>query len=503
MNELLSGLILGFGVALTPENIFYCFIGVLLGTFTGVLPGIGSLAAMSMLLPITYYIPSTAAIIMLAGIYYGSQYGGSIASILLNLPGSPASAVACIDGYPMTLQGRAGIALLMTTAASLVGACVGIALLVSIGPTLASAGLAFGSAEYFALMLLGLVAAGTIAHGSALKGLAMVVLGVLLGTVGTDMSTGVQRYTLGFGELFDGISLVALAMGLFGVSEVMASINQARQRSADDRKVTFRSMIPTADDLRRSIFPIWRGSALGSFLGALPGTGVTISAFMAYAVEKRVAKQPERFGKGAIEGVTAPEAANNAAAQTAFIPTLTLGIPGDVTMALLLAAMMLHGIPPGPQMISQHPDLFWGLVASFFIGNVILVILNVPLIGVWVKIVSIPYRILYPAILMFICIGVYSVNYSAFDVLTVIFFGCAGYMMRLMGFEPAPLLIGFVLGPMIEENMRRALAISRGDPWIFIERPISASFLLVTVLLIAWVAWAWHRNTRKRGEVGE
>lgn len=492
MMEMMANLAFGFEVALSPTNLLYCFLGVSIGTFVGVLPGLGALATISMLLPLTFHLPATTALVMLGGIYYGTQYGGSIASILLNLPGSPSGAVACLDGYPMAKQGRAGIALLITAVASFVGASVGILLLSGFGPVLARVGLAFGPSEYFSMMMLGLVAAGTIAHGSALKGLAMVVLGVLLGLVGTDINTATQRYTFGLIPLFDGITLVAIAMGLFGVSEVIASVNRP-QPKASASGISFRSMIPTRDDVRRSVLPILRGSGVGSFFGTLPGTGASIAAFMAYAVEKRITRNPKRFGAGAIEGVAAPEAANNAGAQTSFIPTLTLGIPGDAIMALMLGAMIVHGITPGPQVVTQHPDLFWGLVASFWIGNVILLILNVPLIGIWIRILEIPYNILYPAILLFVCVGVFSVNNSVFDVFLVAVFGGVGYGMRLLGFEPAPLMVGFILGPMLEENFRRALVISRGDLLVFVDRPISAGFLIATGLVIAWSIWIGAR----------
>jgi TctA family transporter len=495
--DIFSGIALGFEVALSPENLVYCFIGVFIGTFTGALPGIGSLAAVSMLMPITYHLQPTAALIMLAGIYYGSQYGGSIASILLNLPGSPSTAVTCIDGYPMARQGRAGVALFMTAAASFIGGTIGILALSAFGPVLAEVGLSFGPAEYFAMMFLGLIAAGTIAHGSPLKGTAMVVLGLLLGAVGTDINTGVQRFTLGIGSLYEGVPLVAVAMGIFGISEVIRRVNQARPKRTTEDAVTLRSMLPARDDVRRSVMPVARGTGLGAFFGTLPGTGVTIAAFMSYAVEKRISRTPERFGTGAIEGVVGPEAANNSAAQTAFIPTLTLGVPGDATMALLLGTLMIHGLPPGPMLVANHGDLFWGLVASFWIGNVLLLILNIPLVGIWVRMLRIPYSVLYPAILLFVSIGVYTVNNNTFDIMIVVLFGGIGYFMLWLGFEPAPLLVGFFLGPLIEENFRRSLVISKGDPMIFLERPISLALLIATVCLVAWVARASYKRSRK------
>jgi putative tricarboxylic transport membrane protein len=495
--DLLSNLALGFDTAFSATNLLYCFIGVFLGTFIGVLPGIGALATIALLLPITFHLEPTSALVMLAGVYYGAQYGGSTASILLNLPGTPAAAVACLDGYPMTKQGRAGIALFMTTVASFFGASFGIIILTLAAPTIAEFALKFGPAEYFAMMLLGLIAASTLSSGSPVKGIAMVVLGLLLGIVGTDVNTGVLRFTFGIPELSDGISLVAIAMGLFGVSEVIASIDKVRRGAIKQQKITFRSMVPTRDDVSRSWFPMARGTGVGAFFGALPGAGSTIASFMSYALEKRVASDPDRFGKGAIEGITSPEAANNAACQTAFIPTLTLGIPGDVVMALMLGALMIHGIAPGPQLMVEHPQLFWGLIASFWIGNVMLVFLNIPLIGLWVKFLQIPYRMLYPGILLFVCLGVYSINNNVFDIGVVVFFGAIGYIMILLKLEPAPLLLGYVLGPLMEENLRRAMLISRGDPMVFVERPISAVLMAFTLLLLLWAVWATVRARRK------
>jgi len=491
--DLLSNLALGFGAAFAPATLLYCFIGVLLGTLIGVLPGIGALATISLLLPITYHMTPASAIIMLAGVYYGAQYGGSTASILLNLPGTPSSAVACLDGYPMAKQGRAGVALFMTTVASFVGAIIGLFVLAAFTPAISELGLKFGPAEYFSMMLLGLIAASTIATGSPLKGIAMVVFGLLLGMVGTDVNSGVARYDFDIPELTDGLNLVALAMGIFGISEVINSINNV-PRGGTGGRITLRSMMPTREDNRRSMAPMLRGSAVGSFFGALPGTGASIASFMSYAMEKKIAREPQRFGKGAVEGVTAPEAANNAAVQTAFVPTLSLGIPGDAVMALMLGALIIHGIQPGPMMITEQPELYWGLIASFVIGNVMLVILNIPLIGVWVSILRIPYNVLYPAILVFICMGVYSVNNNTFDVQMVALIGVAGYVLMLLRFEAAPLLLGFILGPMVEENLRRALLLSRGDPAIFVERPISASLLAVGALLLLWSCWSAMRR---------
>ncbi|HEY9539222.1 MAG TPA: tripartite tricarboxylate transporter permease [Kiloniellaceae bacterium] len=498
--ELLSNLALGFEVAFSPVNLFYCFVGVFLGTFIGVLPGIGALAAVSMLLPVTFYLEPATALVMLAGVYYGAEYGGSIASILLNLPGTPAAAVTCLDGYPLARSGRAGVALFMTTAASFVAAIIGILILTFFAPLLVKVALAFGPAEYFAIMLLGLVAAAAITMGSAIKGIGMVTVGILIGTVGTDINTGVWRFTFNSPYLIDGVSLVALAMGLFGITEVIASINDSA--SAPKGSITLRSMLPRRDDVRRSVLPILRGTGIGAFFGTLPGTGQTIAAFISYAVEKRVAADPSRFGKGAIEGIAAPEAANNASAQTAFIPTLSLGIPGSATMALMLGAMMIHGIAPGPMVIVNHPDIFWGVVASFFIGNVLLVVLNVPLIGLWVRLLQVPYQYLYPVIIVLICIGVYSVNNNVFDVALALLFGVVGYAMRLLGFEPAPLLIGFVLGPMMEENLRRGLLLARGDYYQLLAQPITGSVLCLTLLLVLWSLWSSLRRRRAAAGAG-
>ena len=497
--DILNGLMIGLESAMNPVTLLYCFIGVFLGTLIGVLPGIGALAAISLLLPITYHIPPTAAIVMLAGIYYGAQYGGSTASILLNLPGTPSSAVACLDGYPMAKQGRAGVALFMTTIASFVGSMLGILALVLFSPAIAELGLKFGAAEYFAMMLLGLIAASALASGSPAKGLSMVILGLLLGTVGTDVNSGQARFDFGIPELMDGINLVALAMGVFGIAEVISSINQVRGSEVKE-KITMRSMTPTRKDVKDSIMPMLRGTGIGSFFGALPGTGASIASFMSYAVEKKIAKDPSRFGNGAIEGITAPEAANNAAAQTAFVPTLSLGIPGDAVMALMLGALIIHGIQPGPMLMSQQPDLFWGLIVSFGIGNIMLMVLNLPMIGMWVAILRIPYRVLFPAILVFISLGVYSVNNNTFDVLMVAGIGAVGYLLAVFKFEAAPLLLGFVLGPLMEENLRRALLLSRGELSTFIDRPISAGFLAFGAAILLWSAWGSLKNFMRARE---
>jgi TctA family transporter len=422
---------------------------------------------------------------MLGGIYYGTAYGGSTASILFNLPGTPSSAVTCLDGYPMAQQGRAGVALLLTTVGSFFGASVGILVMMLFSPLIVRMALNFGPAEYFSLMLMGLVTASVISIGSMIKGMSMVTFGVLLGVIGNDIYTGAPRLTFGITNLMDGINLIALAMGLFGITEVIASINGVAERTLN-RDISMRSMLPTREDVRRAWRPMLRGTAIGAFFGALPGTGGTIAAFMSYAVEKKIAKDPSRFGRGAVEGVIAPESANNAADQTAFIPTLTLGIPGSATMALILGVVMIHGYVPGPRLMAEHPDMFWGLVMSFWIGNVMLVILNIPLIRVFVWLLTAPYCLLYPAILMFIGIGVYSVDNNTFDVFTACAIGALGYVLRVLDFPPAPLLLGFVLGPLMEEHFRRATLVAHGSFEIFVARPISLGFLLITAALLLW-----------------
>ncbi|ESR23005.1 tripartite tricarboxylate transporter permease [Lutibaculum baratangense] len=495
--DIFANLVLGLETAFSPVNLFYCFVGVFLGTLIGVLPGIGPLTAISMLLPLTFHFGPTTALIMLAGIWYGTGYGGSTAAILLNIPGTTSSAVTCLDGYPMSRQGRGGVALLMTTVASFIGGSISIVLLMIFAPAIARYALQFGSAEYFSLMVLGLVAASAVTDGSAAKGLAMVVLGIVLGTVGIDIYSGQTRFDFGFLELGNGISLIALAMGLFGVSEVILSARDVGTKALDRSSVTLRVMKPTREDLKRSWLPILRGSGIGSFFGTLPGTGPSIASFMSYAVEKRVSRDPGRFGSGAIEGVVAPEAANNAADQTAFIPTLALGIPGSATMALMLGALTINGIAPGPTLMTDQPSLFWGLVMSFWIGNILLVILNIPMVGLWVRLLLVPYRILLPAILMFICIGTYSVNNSAFDVWLVVCFGALGYVMRILQFPAAPLLLGFVLGPMMEEHFRRAMLLSRGDFMTFFDRPISAVVMSLSLALLAWGLFSAFRVRRR------
>jgi len=488
---------LGFESALSPLKLLYCFAGVFMGMLMGVLPGVGAMATISMLLPVTFYVEPDVGLILLAGIYYGAQYGGSITSILMNLPGTPSSAVICLDGYPMAQQGRAGPAIFLTTIASFGGSVIAIVLLMTIAPLAAELALRFGAAEYFALMVLGLVAAASLAQHGIARGLAMVVVGLALGLVGTDVVSGTFRFTFGALELADGLSVIAMAMGLFGVAEIVANlVDPARQPSRSDR-VRMKDLAPGRADLRQVPGPLVRGGATGALLGILPGTGASIAAFVSYGLEKRLSRTPERFGTGHVPGVVAPEAANNAAAQSAFIPTLTLGVPGDPVMALMMSALIIHGIQPGPLVIQEHPVLFWGLIASFVIGNLMLLVLNLPLIGLWVRLLRVPYRRLYPIILVLICIGVYAVGNSAFDVLQVVFFGAVGYAMKGLRLEPAPLILGFVLGPLLEENFRRALILSRGDLATFVERPISAGFLLAGGAIVALSVVTARRAARR------
>ncbi|WP_116134641.1 tripartite tricarboxylate transporter permease [Tropicimonas sp. IMCC34043] len=479
----IEGLAHGLSVALQPSILIYSLFGALLGTFVGVLPGIGAMAAITLLLPITYYISSEAALVMLAGVYYGAQYGGAVASILLRLPGTPQSAVTTLDGYPLAQQGRAGVALFTSMISSFTGSMLGIVVLVVLAGWLAGMATLFGAAEYAAMMIMGLVAASTIGSERPAKNFAMVVVGLILGCVGTDVNSGAQRLTFGQPVLMDGINMVALAMGLFGVAEVITNIPIAERRGPPAR-VSLRQLVPTRNDIRRMTAAIPRGAALGGFFGALPGTGSTISSFLAYALERRISRTPERFGKGAIEGIAGPEAANNSASITAFVPTLTLGIPGDPIMALMLGALVIHGVQPGPMMLQSRPDMFWGLVASFGIGNIFLLLINLTLIGVWVSILRIPFRWLYPAIIVFVCLGVYSVRGATFDIAMVAGIGAIGYALTLASFSPALLLLGFVLGPLIETNLRRALLISRGDAMVFLERPIACGFVVATAALI-------------------
>lgn len=487
---MVDNILLGFNTALSLNNLMYSFIGVFIGNLIGVLPGIGALAAISMLLPVTYGLDPAGALMMLAGLYYGTSYGGATTTILLNLPGTPTHAVVCLDGHPMAKQGRAGSALLIAMISSFTGATIGIMMIMAFGPMLVELSFKFGPAEYFSLMLLGLLAASTLTTGAPLKGISMVFVGLIMGVVGTDINTGVSRFTFGIPELQDGLVVVAVAMGLFGIADVLSHANQLGTGSAVSKsKIGWRAMRLEKGELKQSIPAIGRGAGIGAFFGILPGTGGSIASFMSYAIEKKTSRTPSRFGKGAIEGVAGPESANSSAAQTAFIPTLSLGIPGDAVMALMLGAMMIHNIQPGPQLMVDHPTVFWGLIASFWIGNLMLLFLNIPLVGMWVKLLSVPYRLIYPAVLFFICIGVYSANNNLFDVGIVLIIGLFGFVSSRLGFEPAPLLLGFVLGPMMEENFRRALLLSRGDMTVFLTRPISAVCMVAVFAMLALVAF--------------
>ncbi|GHU04701.1 hypothetical protein FACS1894158_05550 [Betaproteobacteria bacterium] len=496
---MLDHLIFGFSVALSLQNLFYCFIGVFVGTLVGVLPGISPLISISMLLPITFTLEPLSSLIMLAGIYYGAQYGGSTTSILLNLPGEASSVITCMDGYQMARHGRAGPALAIAAISSFFAGCVGTVLIGMFGPPIAGLALKFHAAEYFSLMVMGLVAAAVLAQGDMVKALAMVVFGIVLGIVGTDVSSGKQRFTFGIYDLSDGIGFTIVAVGLFAVTEVIKNLESSEETEVFTAKIT--SLMPTFADMKASVTPTLRGTALGSFFGMLPGAGPAISAFSAYMLEKKVAKDPSRFGHGAIEGVAAPEAANNAHVQCSFIPTLTLGIPGSPVMALMLGALMIQGIAPGPQVMTRNPELFWGLIASMWIGNLILVILNLPLVGIWVKLLKVPYRWLFPCIFMFICIGNYSLNNSAIEVYLTAGFGALGYILLKLECEPAPLILGFVLGPLMEDSLRRAMLLSRGDPTVFFTRPISLAFILVTILLLVTVIMHGLRKKRKKDSV--
>ncbi len=483
--ELLQNLMLGFSVALSFNNILYCFIGVLLGTLIGVLPGIGPIATISMLLPATFVLPPVSALIMLAGIYYGAQYGGSTTAILVNLPGEVSSVVTCLDGYQMARKGEAGKALGIAALSSFFAGTVATFLIAGFAPPLAELALKFGPADYFSLMVLGLIAAVVLAHGSVIKAIAMIILGLLMGLIGTDVNSGVARYSFGLPELIDGVGIGTIAMGMFGFSEIIRNLETGEEREVFTKSI--HGLLPNWSDIKRAFWPTVRGTTLGSMLGILPGGGPVLGAFSAYTLEKKMSKTPEKFGTGMIEGVAAPESANNAAAQTSFIPLLTLGIPSNPVMALMIGAMIIHGIQPGPQIMTAKPELFWGMIASMWVGNLLLVVLNLPLIGMWVKLLTVKYDYLFPAILIFCCIGVYSISNAWMDVLLAALFGFIGYVFIKLETEPAPLLLGFVLGPMMEENLRRALLLSRGDPMVFISRPISLTLLIISVILIGLV----------------
>jgi putative tricarboxylic transport membrane protein len=500
---ILSNLWLGFLVAVTPINLLYCLIGVMLGTLIGVLPGIGPVATIAMLLPITFNLNPVSALIMLSGIYYGAQYGGSTTAILVNIPGEAASVVTCLDGYQMARQGRAGPALATAAIGSFFAGCVATLVIAVAAPPLAEVALKFGPSEYFSLMVFGLVAATVLAHGSLTKAIAMVVFGLLLGIIGTDVNSGVLRFTFDIPELSDGIGFVVVAMGMFGTAEIIANLEQGEHREVFTAKVG--RLMPSKEDWKRIWAPIMRGTALGSFLGILPGGGALLASFGAYTLEKKVSRHPEQFGKGAIEGVAGPEAANNAGAQTSFIPMLTLGIPGNAVMALMIGALMIQGIAPGPQVMNEKPQLFWGLIASMWVGNLMLVILNLPLIGMWIKLLSVPYRYLYPSILTFMAIGVFSLSNNPFDVLIMALFGVLGYVCVKLECEPAPMILGFILGPLMEENMRRAMLLSRGDPFVFVSpsKPISLGFIIASVILLIIVMLPALRKKREEVFVAE
>ena len=499
--ELLDNLMLGFSVAFTAENLTYAFLGCLLGTLVGVLPGLGPVPTIAMLLPITYVLPPVAGLIMLAGIYYGTQYGGSTTAILVNLPGETSAVVTVLDGHQMARNGRAGAALSIAAIGSFFAGSVATLLIAAFAPPLAEVAFAFGPAEYFSLMVLGLIGAVVLASGSLSKAICMILLGLLLGMVGTDVNSGVARYDFSIPELQDGIDFAIVAMGVFGLSEIMANLELKEQRVSISDKVG--SLYPSKQEISEAWPAVVRGTALGSALGLLPGGGSVLSAFASYTLEKKISKNPERFGKGHPAGLAGPESANNAGAQTSFIPLLTLGIPGNAVMALMVGAMTIHNIQPGPQVMTSHPELFWGLIASMWIGNLMLVVLNLPLIGIWVKLLRVPYRMLFPAILVFCTIGVYSLNYNVFDIFVFAVFGVIGYLWSKLKCEGAPLLLGLVLGPMMEENFRRALLLSRGEFSTFLTRPLSASLLVAALLLMVLVTLPALRKKRDEAFVEE
>ncbi|SCZ04582.1 tripartite tricarboxylate transporter permease [Microvirga guangxiensis] len=482
MGDLLSNLSLGFGVALSLQNLFLAFLGCLVGTLIGVLPGVGPIATIAMLLPITFGFDPTGALIMLAGIYYGAQYGGSTTAILVNIPGEATSVVTALDGHEMARQGRAGVALGIAAIGSFFAGTVATLVIAALGAPLTKLALIFGPTEYFSLMVMGLVFAVVLARGSILKAIAMILVGVLLSTVGLDLETGEERMTFGLPFLSDGIDFAVLAMGIFGIAEIMRNLDHTEHR--DVVRQAIGRLLPNKEDFKQSYKPVMRGTLIGAILGILPGNGAVLGPFASYTLEKKIAKDPRRFGRGAIEGVAGPESANNAGAQTSFIPLLTLGIPPNAVMALMVGAMTIHGIIPGPQVMTKNPTLFWGMIASMWVGNLMLLVINLPMIGLWVRLLKVPYRLLFPAILMFCCIGIYSINSLPTDVMFIALFGLVGYTLIKFGFEPAPMLLGFVLGKLMEENLRRALILSRGSLETFIERPVSAGLLAVAALLL-------------------
>ena len=501
MMELLEHLSLGFSVAFTLENLSYAFLGCLLGTLIGVLPGIGPVPTIAMLLPLTYVLPPTAGLIMLAGIYYGSQYGGSTTAILVALPGETSAVVTVLDGHQMAKNGRAGAALSIAALGSFFAGCFATILLAAFAPPLAEVAFKFGPAEYFSLMVLGLIGAVVLASGSLPKAICMILLGLLMGMIGTDVNSGVARFDFGIPELQDGIDFAVVAMGVFGLAEIMNNLAQKENRVDITDKLG--TLYPNKQEFKEAGPAVLRGTMLGSALGILPGGGAVLSSFASYTLEKKISKNPERFGKGHPAGLAGPESANNAAAQTSFIPLLTLGIPGNAVMALMVGAMTIHNIQPGPQVMSSHPELFWGLIVSMWLGNLMLVVLNLPLVGLWVKLLKVPYRVLFPAILLFCTIGVYSLNYNAFDIYVMGIFGIIGYIWTKLKCEGAPLLLGLVLGPMMEENFRRALLLSRGDFLTFVERPLSLTLLLMAVGLVILVASPSIRKKREETFVEE
>ena len=493
--ELITNLGIGFEAALTLTNLLYCLAGVMLGTLIGVLPGLGPVATIAMLLPATFGLPPVSALIMLAGIYYGAQYGGSTTAILVNLPGETSSVVTALDGYQMARQGQAGKALATAAIGSFFAGTVATFLIALFAPPLADFALKFGPAEYFSLMVLGLIASVVLAHGSLLHAIGMILMGLLLGMLGTDVNSGMARYTFDLPELADGISFVVLAMGMFGLGEIIRNLEHEEVRDMLATKVS--GLMPSKRDFKRIAAPILRGTGLGSFLGILPGGGAVLSSFAAYSVEKKISKTPEKFGKGMIEGVAAPESANNAGAQTSFIPMLTLGIPSNPVMALMIGALIIQGIQPGPMVMTEQPALFWGIIVSMWIGNLFLLVLNLPLIGLWVRLVTVPYHLLFPAILVFCAIGVFSINNREFDVYLMALFGLIGYIFAKLDCEPAPMLLGFILGPMMEEYLRRALLISHGDPTVLVTRPISATMLALALVAMFLVLVPSFNKTRE------
>lgn len=492
--EMISNITTGFAIALQPMNLFYCFIGVLMGTLTGVLPGFGPVAAVSLLLPVTFGLSPVSAIILLAGIYYGAMYGGSTTSILVNIPGEAASCITCLEGYPMAKQGRAGPALGMAAFGSLIGGTVAIVGLMVLAPPLAEVALKFGPPEFFSLMLLGLTIVTYVSSGTVLKALMMAALGLMIGSVGTDLVSGTPRFTLGIRYLLDGVPLIPLVMGLFGISEILLNLEATREPEIYQKKIT--NLLPNLKDWADSIGAIIRGTFIGFFLGLLPGAGPVISSFASYGLEKRISKHPEKFGTGVIEGIAGPETANNAAAQSAFIPLLTLGIPATPTVAILLGAFIMHGAQPGPLLISNNPDLFWGVVASMYVGNAMLVILNLPLIGLWVRIVLIPYVFLFPLILVFCVIGAYSINNDLNDIYVMTIFSVIGYLMKKFDYDGAPLILAFILGPLLENALRQSLIMSQGEFHIFFERPIALVALSIAALLLVTAFLPWLKAKR-------